>query len=151
VRTAPRRWNQYRRCVLPFLLIGLSLVAGWIGYLLIIKIEDRRVTARVIAPRHLPDDMESVAASGLGLTFVSTVLASGAAIASITLDGATAAFQFWWYVGWIPAVLQFITGTWDGLRIVYPLRQGVLSWGMVASYYASSALFAWSTFVSLNS
>lgn len=135
--------------MLPFLLIGASLLLGLVGYALILHIGATVQATDVISPRKLPDDFEAVAATGLGLTLVGTVLAVASSLAPLTLGAQAGSVPFWWLVGFTPAALQWIFGTYDWGRIVYPLKQSWKTWCVVAVSWGSGGLFAWATAVSL--
>lgn len=136
--------------MLPFILIVASLLLGVIGFLLILHIGDNVQSSDVISPRKLPDDFDAVAATGLGLTLVGTVLALASSLAPLTLGSHAGAVPFWWLVGFAPAALQWIFGTYDWVRIVYPLKQSWKTWCVVVVSWASGGLFAWATAVSLT-
>ncbi|GAA1919337.1 hypothetical protein GCM10009775_09870 [Microbacterium aoyamense] len=126
--------------------ISAAFAVGLVGCLLLMRLVDR-VDATDLTPSQRwrgPDffaGLEQRLASDVGGLFVSTVIAIAAAIAPHTLESGTGFLEFWWWVGFAPAAIMFVSGTISAVQLVYPLERGATSWTAVALYYASGLLF----------
>lgn len=133
--------------MIPLALVGLGFLLGLLGYTAILWIDSGH--SKVINPRSLPTDLESMAASSFGVTMVSATLSLAAAIAPITQPEGASFLGFWWWLGLGAGAIPIITGVIDGVRLTYPLEMSKKSWLVVASYWLSGGSFLASTWFAL--